>query len=111
MGRSETLWHAANTFLHSTVESVWEDICQHHRISDESRIRMRMAGTHTIRQCKDVVDICYSICSSDSIFENDIQRRFQDIHVISQHLQGRTNMYSIVGKYFLDLPFESYALN
>ena len=30
-----------------------------------------------------------------------MQRYFQDIHVISQHLQGRLSHYELVGKHWL----------
>ena len=37
-----------------------------------------------------------------AIYEgNLIQRHFQDIHVISQHLQGRLSHYELVGQHLL----------
>ncbi len=111
MGRAETLWQAANLFLHSSVRRVWNDLEKGHPLTDEHRIVFRMAGTHVIRQAMDVTDIAYALCSTDSIFtDNDIQRRFQDMHVITQHLQGRTEIYALLGRYFLDLPFEHHLL-
>ena len=35
-----------------------------------------------------------------------IQRHFQDIHVISQHLQARRAHYELVGRYWLGLGHE-----
>lgn len=107
VGRAETLWQAANLFLHTSTRRVWDDLEKGSPLTDEHRIVFRMAGTHVIRQAMDVTDIAYAMCSTDSIFtDNDIQRRFQDMHVITQHLQGRTEIYALLGRYFLDLPFE-----
>ncbi|MEJ2133115.1 MAG: acyl-CoA dehydrogenase family protein, partial [Gammaproteobacteria bacterium] len=84
IGRAETLWHAADTFLHVTVSDVWDSITAKRAISNDERVMLRMAGTHTIRQAVDVVDLAYNVCGTDGIFQDrEIQRRFQDIHVIS----------------------------
>jgi hypothetical protein len=37
-----------------------------------------------------------------AIYEGNLmQRHFQDIHVISQHLQGRLSHYELVGQHWL----------
>ena len=38
--------------------------------------------------------------------EHPLQRAFQDIHVISQHLQARRAHYELVGRYWLGLGIE-----
>jgi hypothetical protein len=50
----------------------------------------------------DIVDSVYHACGVTAIFEgNPIQRCFQDIHVISQHTQGRLAHYELIGKHAL----------
>ena len=52
----------------------------------------------------EVVDIAYTVGGSNSIFAaNPIQRRFQDIHVITQQIQGRLTHYDTAGRFFLGL--------
>jgi len=41
---------------------------------------------------------------------NLIQRHFQDIHVITQHLQGRPAHYELVGRHWLGLPVDEERL-
>lgn len=102
LGRAEAVWRSAETFLHTSVAGVWREIAGGGHLTDEHRITLRMAGTHVIRQSAEVTDIAYRLCSTDSIFKgNEIQRRFQDMHVITQHLQARTEVYGIVGRYLL----------
>lgn len=111
IGRAETLWHAADTFLHVTVSDVWDSITAKRTISNDERVMLRMAGTHTIRQAVDVVDLAYNVCGTDGIFQDrEIQRRFQDIHVISQHVQGRTVVYEFLGRHFLGHPFKPNSM-
>ena len=65
---------------------------------------MRLASTHAIRMAAQVVDIAYNLCGSNAIFAtNPIQRQFQDIHVITQHAQGRLAHYETAGQFLLGM--------
>lgn len=112
LGESEALWRAADAYLRQQVESAWQSVNQQGHCSLEDRISLRLAATHVIRQSREVTDLAYDLCSSDSIFENqEIQKRFQDMHVITQHLQGRPEIYSLVGKHYLGFPSDSHLIN
>ena len=104
VGQAETIWHCARAFLHASVREVWDSVSVSRAISMKERIRMRMAGTHTIRLAAQSVDIAYEVAGSDAIFlSNPLQRRFQDIHVIIQHVQGRSAHYDSIGRFTLGL--------
>ena len=100
----EATWGAAKAFLYDTVADVWGAVRASGEITVEQRIRLRMAGTHAIRQSADAVDIAYNLSGSDAIFASrEIQRRFQDAHVITQQIQGREAHYGTAGQFFLGL--------
>lgn len=102
MGKAESIWHAAKALLHETVGNVWESVSARGSISEEEQIRLRMAGTHAIRESAAAVDIAYNLSGSSAIFaDQKIQRRFQDAHVITQQVQGREAHYQTVGRFFL----------
>ncbi len=102
VGQAEAGWRAAKALLHETVGDVWASVQAHHAITVEERIRLRMAGTHAIRESARVVDILYNLSGSSSIFQTTaIQRRFQDAHVITQQVQGREAHYETVGQFFV----------
>ena len=85
---------------------MWRSACKNHALTTEERIRLRLAraSTDAIRRAAEVVDICYNLCGSSAIFaSNPIQRRFQDIHVVTQHIQGRPTHYETAGQFFLGL--------
>ena len=104
IGEGEAIWHSARAFLEESASSAWMSACKHHAPSIEERIRLRLASTFGIRKAAEVVDICYNLCGSSAIFEsNPLHRRFQDIHVITQHLQGRPTHYETAGQFFLGL--------
>jgi hypothetical protein len=51
-----------------------------------------------------VVDRSYSLAGSNAIFNsNPIQKKFEDIHVISQQVQGRMEHYDSAGQHFLGM--------
>lgn len=73
----------------------------------ERRAALRLATTHAIRLAAQLVESIYSASGATAAFEgNLIQRHFQDIHVITQHLQGRMAHYELVGGHWLGLPVD-----
>jgi alkylation response protein AidB-like acyl-CoA dehydrogenase len=103
VGRAETLLRAARHHLFGTVAQVWAEVLRSGSTSLEQRILLRMATTHCIRESARVVDIAYNLAGTDAIHEaQSLQRRFQDMHVITQHVQARTAFYAGLGGYFLN---------
>ncbi len=77
----------------------------------ERRAILRLATTHGIRLAAQVIDTVYSAAGATAAYEgNQIQRHFQDIHVITQHLQGRMAHYELVGRHWLGLPVDEGRL-
>jgi len=111
IGRAEAIWHATRAYLHDTVRSVWAAVAASGEITLEQRALLRLAATHTIRQAAEAVDIAYTLAGSTAVFMNSLlQRCFQDIHVITQHLQGRLAHYETVGQFFLGIAPETQRL-
>ena len=51
-----------------------------------------------------MVESAYSLCGSNAILEtNPIQRQFQDINVVSQHIQGRPAHFETAGQFFMGM--------
>ena len=104
IGEAQAIYSAGRAFLRQSMEKVWESASEKSSLTLEERINLRLAATHGIRTAANVVDTCYNLCGSSAIFaENPIQRRFQDIHVITQHIQGHPINYETVGQFFLGL--------
>ena len=65
---------------------------------------IRLASTFAIHQSMMVVDMAYHSAGSTAIFdENPFERRFRDIHTVSQQLQGRQEHFETVGQHLLGL--------
>jgi hypothetical protein len=108
----EVRWRAARAFLHDSVATVVAALVDQEAITSAQRIDLRMAGTHTIREAAAVLDLAYTVAGSTAIYQtHPLQRRFQDMHVITQHMQARLGHYGFVGKYFLGHPFQPGPMN
>ena len=71
---------------------------------------IRLASTFAIHQSMMVVDLAYHAAGSTAIFEeNPFERRFRDIHTVSQQLQGRQEHLETVGQHLLGLEPDTLA--
>ena len=104
VGHAEADLRAGRALLFQTVREVWDAVCASGSITLNQRAALRLANTHTIRLAVKVVDTVYNASGATAIFESHpIQRHFQDIHVISQHVQSRLSHYGLVGRFYLGL--------
>ena len=104
IGEAHALHSSARAFLRESHARLWESARARGSLTLEERIQLRVAATHAIRTSAQVVDTAYTLCGSGAIFQtNPIQRRFQDIHVTTQHTQGHYTHYETAGQFLLGL--------
>ncbi|MGB7951818.1 MAG: acyl-CoA dehydrogenase family protein, partial [Candidatus Binatia bacterium] len=104
VGHAEAHLRSGLAFLKEVVGELWTEATSTDGINLNQRAALRLATTHAIHLAVQVVDIVYQAAGVTAIYEeNPMQRYFQDIHVISQHLQGRLAHYELVGKHSLGL--------
>jgi alkylation response protein AidB-like acyl-CoA dehydrogenase len=106
VGQCEAALRSARAFLAEAVADIWSEATAG-AVSLERRVTLRLAIAHGIRLAAKIVEDIYSACGATAAFDgNLIQRHFQDIHVITQHVQGRLSHYELVGQYWLGLPID-----
>jgi alkylation response protein AidB-like acyl-CoA dehydrogenase len=111
VGRAEADLRSGRAFLTEAVQELWTEATSTGTLTQDKRASLRLATTHAIRLAVQVIDAVYHAAGVTVIYErNLIQRHFQDIHVISQHLQGRLAHYELVGKYALGLEIDPSRL-
>jgi alkylation response protein AidB-like acyl-CoA dehydrogenase len=110
MGHAEAHLRSGRALLAETVREVWTAAAAG-TLGLDQRAALRLATTHAIRLAVQVVDTVYNAAGATAIYEGHlIQRHFQDIHVISQHLQSRLTHYELVGRHWLGLPVDETRL-
>src|SRR5262245_21581609 len=111
VGRSEAQLRAGRAFLYEAVGEIWNEATSTGAVTQERRAALRLATTHAIRLAVEIVETVYQAAGVTAIYEgNLLQRHFQDIHVISQHLQGRLSHYELVGKFTLGIKIDPSKL-
>jgi alkylation response protein AidB-like acyl-CoA dehydrogenase len=111
VGQAEAALRSGRAFLMEAVCDLWNEATSMPAISLERRAALRVATTHAIRLAAQVVDSVYTMSGATAVFEGSlIQRHFQDIHVITQHLHGRLSHYELVGQHWLGLPIDDSRL-
>ena len=110
VGQAEAALRSGRAFLMEAVRDIWSE-AEAGAVTLERRAVLRLATTHGIRLAAQVIDTVYGAAGATAAYDgNLIQRHFQDIHVITQHLQGRPAHYELVGRHWLGLPIDEARL-
>jgi alkylation response protein AidB-like acyl-CoA dehydrogenase len=106
VAQAEAQLGSARVFLHDALERIWANVSRSGSpLTLEQRVQIRLASTYGIHQAKQVVDTVHHAAGSSAIFTSSaFERRFRDIHTVTQQLQGRQAHFETVGRYLLGLP-------
>jgi alkylation response protein AidB-like acyl-CoA dehydrogenase len=111
VGQAEANLRAGHAFLTEAVRDVWHQVTSTSTLTLDQRATLRIATTHAIRLAAHIVDAVYHAAGATAAYEDHLlQRHFQDIHVITQHLQSRLSHYELVGRHWLGLPVDETRL-
>jgi alkylation response protein AidB-like acyl-CoA dehydrogenase len=111
VGQAEADLRSGRAFLHEAVREVWNQVTSGGALTLDHRANLRIAATHAIRLSSRIIDAVYSAAGATAVYESHLmQRHFQDIHVITQHLQSRLSHYEMVGRHWLGLPVDETRL-
>ena len=111
VGKTEAWLRSCRAFLIEAVGELWDELISTGELSLERRATMRLAASHAIQTAGRIVEEIYRHCGATAAFDgNIIQRYFQDIHVITQHVQGRVAHYELVGQHWLGLKIDESRL-
>jgi alkylation response protein AidB-like acyl-CoA dehydrogenase len=111
VGQAEAALRSGRAFLLETVRDLWASATTNGSVTLDQRATLRLATTHGIRLAAQVIDTVYNAAGVTAAYDgHPLQRHFQDIHVITQHLQGRLAHYELVGRHVLGLPVDEARL-
>ena len=104
VAQGEARLAAARAFLLGSLEDITGVVGRTGHLTLEQRMTIRLASTFAIHQARDVVDTAYHAAGATAIFTaNPFERRFRDVHTVSQQLQGRQEHFETVGQFLLGL--------
>lgn len=105
VGSCEARLRSSRCYLVRTIEILSESLASGHGISTSDRLNLRMAVTHAIQECRDIVTKTYVAAGAAAIFEkNGFEKRFRDMHAVSQQIQGHAVNLETAGQVLLGVP-------
>jgi len=103
LAQAEVNLRAARAYVLQSMAEIWRDLCGGAIITVAQRITVRMAATNAILKAREAVDFAYHTAGATAIFDtHPLERRFRDMHTVTQQLQGRMSHFETVGAWMLD---------
>jgi indole-3-acetate monooxygenase len=107
VGVAESQLAAARAFFFAAWDEIWR-AAQDDAVTFDQRVRLRMASIHLSQQVRQVAETAYLAAGATAVFEsNPFERRFRDMHAVSQQAQAQFAIYEVIGRHFLGLPLQS----
>ncbi|HEU0156784.1 MAG TPA: acyl-CoA dehydrogenase family protein [Stellaceae bacterium] len=105
IARVEARLGSAGAYLVDTVRDIYARADDLAPIAVADRARARLAGSNAITGATAVADWVYKAAGADAIFPGSpFERRFRDIHTLTQQIQSRDSHYETVGQILLGNP-------
>lgn len=102
VGWNEARLRAARTFLVTSIAEIWEVARVRGELTQEELVTIRMASTYAIQSARQVVATLYEAAGAMAIFNaRPFERRFRDIHTVTQQIQGHPEHFETVGQVLL----------
>jgi indole-3-acetate monooxygenase len=109
VARAEARLGAARCYLIDTATEIYRGAEPSAPIDIPDRARARLAGSNAITSAVAVANRIYKAAGVDAIFPGSpFERRFRDIHTLSQQIQSRDAHYETVGQVLLGNPPEMF---
>jgi indole-3-acetate monooxygenase len=105
VARAEAKLEAARAYLLETLGAIYQRADAIEPIGLDDRARVRLACVNGIHAALDVAYFAYRAAGVDAIFTGSpFERRFRDIHTLSQQIQARGAHFEVVGQILLGQP-------
>jgi alkylation response protein AidB-like acyl-CoA dehydrogenase len=90
---------SGRAYLTEILRDVWDHADDVAPIDTEARIRVRLGCAQAIKSAIETADYVYKAAGVSAIFKGTpFERRFRDMHTLSQQIQSRDSHFEMVGK-------------
>jgi alkylation response protein AidB-like acyl-CoA dehydrogenase len=97
--RREAAFGAARAFMVDVLKETWDAADEIAPVGAAERARVRLAASHAIETSLAVADWTFKQAGTSAIFVGTpLERRFRDIHTLSQQIQSRDAHFEAVGR-------------
>ena len=105
IAKAHALVASARAWLIEEIDKSWELASRGDELTTERRAALRLVAVHAVDAAVKATDICYTLGGGTSVYRSSpLQRRFRDVHVITQHMMVAAPTYELAGRVLLGLP-------
>ncbi|MGH7124920.1 MAG: hypothetical protein ACREFI_11150, partial [Stellaceae bacterium] len=111
IAEAEARLRAARMYLRGTLGEVWDSVQRTGALAVGERMAIRLAASQTLKEAIAVGDFAYHAAGATAIFEkHPFERRFRDLHAVSQQVQARRSHFETFGKHLLGVEVDPVFL-
>jgi len=104
VGLAEARLQAARSYVLDSYDELYEHAARGECLTQEQRVAARGVTCYAIHTAREVVDYAYHAAGATAIFEqNPFERRFRDLHTVTQQSQGHFANFEAFGQALLGL--------
>jgi alkylation response protein AidB-like acyl-CoA dehydrogenase len=104
IGLSEAKLQAARAYVLDSYHGFYEHAARGETLTQEQRVNARGVTCYAIHVARDVVDYAYHAAGATAIFaKNPFERRFRDLHTVTQQSQGHFANFEAFGQSLLGM--------
>jgi len=104
VGQSEARLRSARMFLLGSLEQIWAEMEHQEALNRAQQLTVRLASTWAIHQARETVTQLYMAAGSSAVFnQRPFEKRFRDIHTLTQQFQGQAAHFETVGQILLGM--------
>lgn len=97
--KREAVLGAARAYLVETLRDIYDKADDVEAIDTEDRVSLRLACAHGTHAAIEIADYVYKAAGTSAIFKGTpFERRFRDMHTLSQQIQSRDAHFEAVGR-------------
>lgn len=99
VARREAALGSARTWLTEILRDIYARADDVEPIGLDDRVKVRLGCAHAIHTATDVADYVYKAAGTSAIFPGTpFERRFRDMHTLSQQIQSRESHFEAAGR-------------
>jgi alkylation response protein AidB-like acyl-CoA dehydrogenase len=102
LGRAESTLRAARAYLEMTTREIWDAAAQNGTTTLAEQLQLQLAASHAVELATQVVDTIWELAGTSAIVEGSaFDRRFRDIHTLTQNRAITSHAFGSAGKLLL----------
>ena len=80
-------------------------------LTREAKLACQLAACHGADACAEAVRLVHEVAGTSSIRKGPLERRFRDVHTLTQHASKSAARYASVGQVLFGVPTDWFVLD